>query len=61
VNTAAILYSFVGSCKRLGVAPFASLKDVLGRLPTLPGNRLAELLPDAWFTAHPNPRRKVAP
>jgi transposase len=59
-HTAAILYSFVGSCKRLGADPFAYLKDVLGRLPTHPGDRLSELLPDAWFTAHPNTRRKVA-
>jgi transposase len=59
-RTAAILYSFVGSCKRLGADPFAYLKDVLGRLPTHPGDRLAELLPDAWFTAHPDTRRKIA-
>jgi hypothetical protein len=50
----------VGSCKRLGADPFAYLKDVLERLPTNPGDRLAELLPDAWFTARPNTRRKVA-
>jgi transposase len=59
-HTAAILYSFVGSCKRFGADPFAYLKDVLGRLPTHPGDRLAELLPDAWFAAHPNTRRKAA-
>ena len=59
-RTAAILYSFVGSCKRLGADPFAYLKDVLGRLPTHPAGRLTELLPDAWFAAHPNTRRKVA-
>ena len=59
-RTAATPYSFVASCKRLGADPFAYLKDVLGRLPTQSGDRLAELLPDAWFTAHPNTRRKVA-
>jgi hypothetical protein len=40
--------------------PFAYLKDALECLPTHPGDRLAELLPDAWFVAHPNMRRKVA-
>ena len=59
-HTAAILYSFVSNCKRLGADPFACLKDVVERLPTNPGDRRAELLPDAWFTAHPNTRRKVA-
>jgi hypothetical protein len=59
-RTAAILYSFVGSCKRIGSDPFAYLKDVLERLPTHPADRLAELLPDAWFAAHPDVRRKVA-
>ena len=60
-RTAATLYSFVASCKRLGGDPFAYLKDVLERLPPHPIDRLAELLPDAWFAAHPGARRKVAP
>ena len=55
-----MLYSFVGSCKRLGGDPFAYLKDVLERLPTQPIDRLAELLPDAWLAAHPRSRRKIA-
>ena len=59
-RTAAVLYSFVGSCKRLGGDPVAYLKDVLERLPTHPIDRLAELLPDAWFAAHPGARRKIA-
>jgi len=59
-RTAVVLDSVVGSCKRLGGDPFAYLKDVLERLPTHPIDRLAELLPDAWFAAHPGARRKVA-
>ncbi|WP_197447157.1 IS66 family transposase [Tautonia plasticadhaerens] len=59
-RTAAVLYSFVGSCRRLGADSFAYLRDVLERLPTHPAERLGELLPDAWFVAHPNARRKVA-
>ncbi|QDV39463.1 IS66 family transposase [Tautonia plasticadhaerens] len=59
-RTAATLYSFAGSCKRLGADPFAYLREVLERLPTHPAARLAELLPDAWFAAHPDARRKAA-
>jgi transposase len=59
-RTAAILYSLVGSCKRHQVDPFAYLKDVLARLPTHPVDRLAELLPDDWFAAHPYARCELA-
>jgi hypothetical protein len=59
-GTAATPYSFVAGCKRLGGNPLAFLKDVMERPPTTPGDRLAELLHDAWFTAHPSTRRKVA-
>jgi len=59
-RTAATLYCFVASCKRLGGDPFAYLKDVLERLPTHSIYRLAELLPDAWLAAHPRARRKIA-
>src|ERR1043166_654056 len=47
-RTAAILFSFTSTCQRLGVEPWAYLKDVLTRLPTTPATQLAELLPDRW-------------
>jgi len=47
-QTAAILYSFVSTCKHLGIEPWAYLRDVLTRLPELPPERLEELLPDVW-------------
>ena len=47
-KTMAILFSVVSSCQRHGHDPFAYLRDVLGRLPGLPKERLAELLPDRW-------------
>jgi transposase len=50
-RTAAILYSFTSTCHRLGVEPWAYLQDVLTRLPTMPVERLAELLPDRWQSA----------
>jgi transposase len=50
-RTAAILFSFTSTCHRLGVEPWAYLQDVLTRLPTLPAERRAELLPDRWKAA----------
>jgi transposase len=50
-QTAAVVFSFTSTCQRLGVEPWAYLQDVLGRLPSHPAERLAELLPDEWARA----------
>jgi transposase len=50
-KTAAILYTFTSTCRRLGLEPWAYLKDVLTRLPTTPKERLPDLLPDRWQAA----------
>lgn len=47
-----MLFSFTLTCQRLGVEPWAYLKDVLTRLPTTPAERQAALLPDRWQAAH---------
>jgi hypothetical protein len=47
-KTMAVLFSVVSSCERHGHDPFVYLRDVLERLPTLPKERVAELLPDRW-------------
>jgi transposase len=47
-NTAAVLRSFVASCQRVNVDPFAWFQDVLLRIPTHPINRITELLPHNW-------------
>ena len=47
-RTAAVLRSFIASCKRCGREPFAWFRDVLSRIPAHPLNRLAELLPHNW-------------
>jgi transposase len=47
-HTAAILFSFIASCQKHDVEPFAYLRDVLTRIASHPHNRLAELLPDRW-------------
>jgi hypothetical protein len=48
------------SCKRHGIDAVRYLEDVHRRLPTTAPNRLAELLPDVWFLAHPQAARKRA-
>ncbi len=50
-TTAAVLRSFVASCQRIGVDPFAWLKDVLSRIAAHPITRIAELLPHNWVPA----------
>jgi transposase len=50
-KTAATLYTFTSTCRRLGVEPWAYLTDVLKRLPTTPKEQLPDLLPDRWDAA----------
>jgi transposase len=50
-RTAAVLTSFITTCKRLGIGPFAYLRDIFERISTHPENRVAELLPDKWMVA----------
>ena len=47
-KTAAVLRSFIASCKRSGVEPFAWFRDVLSRIPAHSITRLCELLPHNW-------------
>jgi len=47
-HTAAVLRSFVASCQRVGVDPYAWFKDVLSRIAAHPITQLAELLPHNW-------------
>jgi transposase len=51
-RTAAVLFSFTATCKQLSIDSFAYLRDVLGRLPTHPAERLEELLPHRWAALH---------
>ena len=50
-KTAAVLRSFVASCQRAGLDPFAWFKDVLTRIADHPITRLGELLPHNWAPA----------
>jgi transposase len=56
-RTAAVLYSVVGTCKHLGIDPFAYLRDALpglfalGEKPTT--EQLLDWLPDRWLSNRP--------
>lgn len=50
-QTAAILTSFIATCKRLHIDPFAYMRDVIDRISAHPANRIEELLPDRWKAA----------
>jgi len=50
-KTAAMLRSFVASCKLLKIDPFAWFHDVLSRIADHPIARLDELLPHRWAPA----------
>jgi hypothetical protein len=52
-RSAAVLYSAVGTCRRLGLDPFAYLRDAFARLPTLPAGR--ERISTASHIAFPRP------
>jgi hypothetical protein len=47
-HAAATHFSFIASCKRNAVEPFAYLVDVLTRLPLTPASELRQLLPNRW-------------
>jgi transposase len=52
-RTAAVLFSFAATCRRLKVEPFAYLRDLFDRLPTHPADRLDDLLPHRWAARPP--------
>jgi hypothetical protein len=47
-RTAAVLNSLIATSKRLGIDPFAYLRDLFAHISSHPQTRLAELLPDNW-------------
>lgn len=53
-KTAAVIYSLVTSCKRLGINPWEYPKDVIDRVSTHPMARVWELTPRGWKEMHEN-------
>ncbi len=50
-RTAATLCSFIASCQRHEIDPFAYLRDVLAPISACPINDLDRFLPDQWKNA----------
>jgi transposase len=55
-ETAATLFTLTKSCNRHRVDPYAYLRDVYTRLPSLRESELESLLPDRWIQQHPEHR-----
>jgi transposase len=47
----AVVYSIIQSCKAHGVEPYAYLKDVLRRLPSMTNHQIPSVTPKAWAAA----------
>lgn len=50
-RTAAVLTSFITTCKALHIDPFRYLRNVFKRISAYPSNQLSDLLPDKWMAA----------
>jgi transposase len=59
-DRSAILYTVIESCRRRGLDPYAYLKDVLTRLPTLTNHQVAEVVPANWGKARLVPHSLAA-
>ena len=57
----AVIYSIIGTCHRLGIAPHKYLQDVLTRLPDLKQSAVPSLTPTAWAKDHPEARVPLPP
>ena len=44
----AIIYTVIESCRRRGLDPFAYLREVFTRLPTMTNWQVKDLTPEAW-------------
>lgn len=47
----AIIYTLIETCRKRGIDPYAYLRDVLTRLPTLKNIQLPDVTPKAWAKA----------
>lgn len=56
----AVIYSVLGSCRRLGINPAEYLQDLFERLPKAKNSEIKSLTPAAWLKAKRNSARKSA-
>jgi transposase len=48
----AIIYTIIESCRRRGIDPFAYLREVFTRLPSMTNWQVKDLTPEAWAKRH---------
>lgn len=51
----AIIYTLIESCRKRSIDPYAYLRDILTRLPTLKNTQISEVTPEAWARASKKP------
>jgi transposase len=56
----AVIYSLIGSCRRLGIDPHEYLQDVLRRLPGMKIDDIEEVTPQGWAKARKPSLAKAA-
>ena len=56
----AILYTLIECCRRRGVDPYAYLKDVLTRLPSMTNHQIPQASPSAWAKAQTQLQKRAA-
>ena len=60
-DRSAIIYTVIECCRRRGLDPFAYLRDVFTRLPSMTNWQVKDLTPQAWAKAqHPVAQRAAA-
>ncbi|MEW6303670.1 MAG: IS66 family transposase, partial [Verrucomicrobiota bacterium] len=47
----AIIYTLIESCRRRGMDPYAYLRELLTRLPTMTNHQIPEVTPEKWAKA----------
>lgn len=57
----AVIYSVLGSCRRLGINPQEYLSDILRRLPEMKITEIKTITPAAWAKARKEAARKSQP
>lgn len=56
----AIIFTIIESCRRRGIDPFAYLRDVFTRLPSMTNWQVKELTPQAWAKGQQRAGRRAA-
>ena len=56
----AVIYTLIENCRMHGVEPYAYLKDVLERFPTMTNQQVAQLTPLNWKKAQRSPIKLAA-